>query len=201
MKQVRGNTTSSTARLNFESLDQGQSCSDDDLEYNLRTENLPDVPIYDARLQNALRETKEQLRKLHEVMDFGPGIANPAPNLATLAQQTDRLSEFEYPQFRTIGLVGDSGVGKEHRETCETQTDARIGKSSLINSLLDERGIAKSVRGISLEPHQEVTNPRRVAMEAHARILSLNTDIASSAAARIIASTLTTCHPKKSRLC
>ncbi|KAF2801711.1 uncharacterized protein BDZ99DRAFT_528183 [Mytilinidion resinicola] len=101
---------------------------DDDLEYNLRTESLPDVPIYDTRLQNALRDTKEQLRELHEAMEFGPGILNQAPNLSILAQQTNQLADFAYPETRTIGLVGDSGVGK----------------SSLINSLLDERGVARS---------------------------------------------------------
>ncbi|KAF2496947.1 hypothetical protein BU16DRAFT_616988 [Lophium mytilinum] len=105
-----------------------QNYNNEDLEYNLRTENLPDVPIYDARLQSGLRDTKEELRELHEVMEFGPGALNQAPNLSILAQQTHRLSEFAYSETRTIGLVGDSGVGK----------------SSLINSLLDERGIARS---------------------------------------------------------
>jgi putative ribosome biogenesis GTPase RsgA len=48
----------------------------------------------------------------------------------SLHQQVVALSEFQPPASRIVGLVGDSGVGK----------------SSLINSLLDLEGFARAVR-------------------------------------------------------
>jgi hypothetical protein len=88
------------------------SSDDSDLAYNLRTESLPDAPVYDSRLQDALRNTRQQLGRLYSVMENCPIISDQSSTLAVLAQQTEHLSQFDYPRTRTIGLVGDSGVGK-----------------------------------------------------------------------------------------
>jgi putative ribosome biogenesis GTPase RsgA len=50
-------------------------------------------------------------------------------SIERLHQQAIRLTEFELPSSRIVGLVGDSGVGK----------------SSLINSLLDKMELARAV--------------------------------------------------------
>ena len=83
----------------------------DDLAYNLRHESLPDAPIYKVQVQDALRDTKMQLGGLYSTMARSPMILNVSSTIATLAQQSKQLSEFDYPRTRTIGLVGDSGVG------------------------------------------------------------------------------------------
>jgi putative ribosome biogenesis GTPase RsgA len=58
---------------------------------------------------------------LHQ--DHGSSVHN-------LYKQAVSLSKFQPPSTRIVGLVGDSGVGK----------------SSLINSLLDRKDLAKAVR-------------------------------------------------------
>lgn len=45
-----------------------------------------------------------------------------------LHEEAGKLAAFEYPATRTVGFVGDSGVGK----------------SSLLNSLLDTKGLART---------------------------------------------------------
>ena len=53
-----------------------------------------------------------------------------------------------YPKAKRIGLMGDSGVGKMLYTPQRMQSDEQhIGKSSLINSLLDTPGLAFQVSG------------------------------------------------------
>ena len=53
----------------------------------------------------------------------------PDSVMRRLHRETEKLSRFECPATRTVGFVGDSGVGK----------------SSLLNSLLDVKGLARAV--------------------------------------------------------
>jgi hypothetical protein len=111
--QVAENFVSSMASLEIESNRSLEISTDDsDLVYNLRTESLPNAPIYDARLQDALRNTKQQLGQLKSIMENCPMTFDPSSTLSVLAQQTEHLSQFDYPRTRTIGLLGDSGVGE-----------------------------------------------------------------------------------------
>ncbi|GIK05752.1 hypothetical protein Aspvir_009865 [Aspergillus viridinutans] len=100
----------------------------DDCLYNIRQEELPQVPIYDIRLQNALRNVTGQLAELAQVMSRCEVAQDPTTAFHELYKQTLEASGFAYPATRTVGFIGDSGMGK----------------SSLINSILDQEGLARS---------------------------------------------------------
>jgi hypothetical protein len=91
--------------------------------YDFKLEALPEAPIYHPHLQEALRNTKAQLRQLHSAMKGCPLSSNSDSTMSILTAQNQKLSEFDYPKTRTIGLVGDSGVGKKFRVTRETIAD------------------------------------------------------------------------------
>ncbi|GIJ92098.1 hypothetical protein Asppvi_011073 [Aspergillus pseudoviridinutans] len=100
----------------------------DDYLYNIRQEELPQVPIYDIRLQTALRNVRGQLADLAQVMSRRELAQDPTSAFHELYKQTLEASGFAYPATRTVGFIGDSGMGK----------------SSLINSILDQEGLARS---------------------------------------------------------
>ncbi|GFG18592.1 hypothetical protein IFM61606_00016 [Aspergillus udagawae] len=100
----------------------------DDYLYNIRQEELPQVPIYDIRLQSALRNVRGQLADLAQVMSRRELAQDPTTAFHELYKQTLEASGFAYPATRTVGFIGDSGMGK----------------SSLINSILDQEGLARS---------------------------------------------------------
>jgi hypothetical protein len=72
-------------------------------------------------------------------------------NIHSLYQEAINLSEFQVPPSRTVGLVGDSGAGK----------------SSLINSLLDKKDLARAVCSITTPTscHRLILSLYRVAAE------------------------------------
>jgi hypothetical protein len=84
----------------------------DDYLYNIRQEELPQVPIYDIRLQNALRNVTGQLADLAQVMNRRELAQDPTTAFHELYKQTLEASEFAYPASRTVGFIGDSGMGK-----------------------------------------------------------------------------------------
>ncbi|KAJ5711184.1 hypothetical protein N7488_005340 [Penicillium malachiteum] len=94
----------------------------------IRDESLPNVPIYDARLQDQVKEVKSKLTSLVTSIGSSALVHDQSSSLHAHYQKVKKASKFEYPEIRTVGFIGDSGVGK----------------SSLINSLLDQRGLSRS---------------------------------------------------------
>ncbi|KAH6623816.1 hypothetical protein F5144DRAFT_584407 [Chaetomium tenue] len=96
--------------------------------YDVRSEVAPAHEFFTAQFQSTLREgleiAKETLRELKKLDGHFPGDAD----LKRLLDDAYRLSAFEGSDTKTIAVLGDSGEGK----------------SSLINSLLDFPGIAKT---------------------------------------------------------
>jgi hypothetical protein len=92
---------------------------DDDYLYNVRQEELPQVPIYDIRLQNALRNVRGQLADLAQVMNRRELAQDPTTAFHGLYKQTLEASSFAYPATRTVGFIGDSGMGKLLGSGCE----------------------------------------------------------------------------------
>jgi len=93
-------------------------CEDEPAELSeLRAaqEALVNARVLTSRLMNALSSSN-----LHQ---------ERRSSINTLYQQATRLHDFQLPSSRVVGLVGDSGVGK----------------SSLINSLLDKMELTRSV--------------------------------------------------------
>ena len=67
---------------------------------------------------------------------------------AKLLERMLRHQTITYPKAKRIGLMGDSGVGKMIYTPQRMQSDEpNIGKSTLINCLLDTPGLAHQVRG------------------------------------------------------
>ncbi|KAJ6125737.1 hypothetical protein N7523_003357 [Penicillium sp. IBT 18751x] len=123
------------ATENEEDSDSDQ-CSDidqmpDARTSDLREEELPPAPVYKSRLQDGLKDVKRELGILADMMGISPLSEDHSSDLHALYRDTKKMSMFKYPDTRTVGFIGDSGVGK----------------SSLINSLLDQRSLSRSSSG------------------------------------------------------
>lgn len=90
---------------------------------------LPQAPVYDSDLQAVLRDVKEHLASICSDMERCSLIADQESDLSKQFEQVRMASQLDCPETRTVGFIGDSGVGK----------------SRLINSLLDINGLARSV--------------------------------------------------------
>ncbi|KAL4757106.1 uncharacterized protein BDW70DRAFT_143918 [Aspergillus foveolatus] len=106
----------------------GDEDDDGDHIYNVREEELPRAPIYDIRLQNALRSVRGQIADLAQFIGERELAHDPTSDIHGLYEQLLGASRFSYPATRTVGFIGESGAGK----------------SSVINSILDEHGLARS---------------------------------------------------------
>lgn len=115
--------------------DDNATDSDDSSLYNVRCERLPSAPIYNAGLQEILRDIKSQLSALQNDMNRCSLSRDRGSDLFQLHEKVRMLNELDCPETRTVGFIGNSGVGK----------------SRLINSLLDQEGLARSVGPSSLE--------------------------------------------------
>lgn len=86
--------------------------NNEDFLYNIRQEELPPVPIYDIRLQIALRRVRGKLVDLAQVMNRRELAQDPTTTFYKLYNETLEASRFAYPATRTVGFIGDSGMGK-----------------------------------------------------------------------------------------
>ncbi|KAF2733490.1 hypothetical protein EJ04DRAFT_524428 [Polyplosphaeria fusca] len=100
----------------------------DELLYDVGTEAAPDERYFHADFQAALAATKQEMKDISLAMWGCPASHRIGSDLHHLKQWAQNLSEFEPTRTRTVGLVGDPGVGK----------------SSVINSLLDQSDLAHS---------------------------------------------------------
>lgn len=79
--------------------------------YNFRQEPLPPAPVYNYRLQDGLKDVKNQLGDLANTMCLSGLVRDSNTSLHTLYEETKKASEFKCPETRTVGFIGDSGVG------------------------------------------------------------------------------------------
>lgn len=86
--------------------------NEDDHQYNIRQEQLPRARIYNSRLQNILKDVKQQFGELQHTMSDSPLSRDESSDLYGLYRQLESLSRFDYPETRTVGFIGDSGVGE-----------------------------------------------------------------------------------------
>jgi hypothetical protein len=97
--------------------------------HRVEDEVPPPEPFHNPEFQNAFREAKQLMNDLSNTLASSNLYSEPNSTLGTFFERLNVLRHFECPKRRTVGLVGDSGVGK----------------SSLLNSLLDCKGLARSV--------------------------------------------------------
>lgn len=89
--------------------------------HNVEEEDPPDDEFHHPDFQRRLSQTKSMLQNLASVLASSSSLLEPDSSIKRYHEEAETQSRFHPLSKRTIGLVGDSGVGK----------------SSLVNSLLD----------------------------------------------------------------
>ncbi|KAJ5610470.1 hypothetical protein N7510_007189 [Penicillium lagena] len=115
---------------NSENEDESNMPQLDEDTYSVRQESLPPAPVYNLGLQNGLGAVKKALAGLANTMCLSELVNDSTTSFYKLQEEIRQLSDFKYPETRTVGFIGDSGAGK----------------SSVINSLLDQPNLARSSR-------------------------------------------------------
>ncbi|EEU37779.1 uncharacterized protein NECHADRAFT_102212 [Fusarium vanettenii 77-13-4] len=106
-----------------------RSSSDvDRLPHSVLDEELPQDAFHSPEFQQAFRDAKQLMSTVEGVLGSSSLHNSPESTIRRLHNEAGELARFEYPSTRTVGFVGDSGVGK----------------SSLLNSLLDVKGLART---------------------------------------------------------
>ncbi|KAI1821480.1 hypothetical protein F4861DRAFT_541892 [Xylaria intraflava] len=96
--------------------------------HRVEDEEPPSDRFNNPSFQSAFRDAKQSMHQLADVLSNGSVPQDPDSVMQRLKDQAVALAEFQCPSKRTVGFVGGTGVGK----------------SSLLNSLLDCRGLARS---------------------------------------------------------
>ncbi|KAI0183617.1 hypothetical protein EV127DRAFT_352330 [Xylaria flabelliformis] len=111
------------------SADRRRSSSRRNLEkHDVEDEAPPNDRFNLPAVQKALRDTKDLMSELADVLGSSAVHNEPDSVMQRLHRQAEDLAEFQCPSRRIVGFVGDSGAGK----------------ISLLNSLLDRRDLARS---------------------------------------------------------
>ncbi|KAJ5567903.1 hypothetical protein N7450_010389 [Penicillium hetheringtonii] len=110
---------------------------------DIREEELPPAPVYKSRLQDGLKDVKRELGVLADMMGISPLSEKQSSDLYALYRDTKEMSMFKYPDTRTVGFIGDSGVVTEFRHIDEEHTgpftvEAEFMTSAEMKELLNE---------------------------------------------------------------
>ncbi|SCV48300.1 uncharacterized protein FFFS_08512 [Fusarium fujikuroi] len=97
-------------------------------QHDVADEELPDDAFHSPEFQGAFRDAKQLMSNIQSVLGSSNIHEASESTMRKLHEDAGKLAAFEYPATRTVGFVGDSGVGK----------------SSLLNSLLDIKGLART---------------------------------------------------------
>lgn len=100
--------------------------------HQVENEDPPSSLFYQRDIQGALTTAKDLVARMVRTLSASALNQESGSTIQRLHQQASLLSAFQLPASRIVGLVGDSGVGK----------------SSLINSLLDKKEFARAVSRI-----------------------------------------------------
>ena len=103
-----GSGSTSAVTSSHENEEENEMRSND-----IRDETLPPAPIYNNKLQDGLKAVKGHLASLASAMRLSELTQDQSTSLYTLYKRTEKMSSFQYPITRTVGFIGDSGVGME----------------------------------------------------------------------------------------
>lgn len=117
--------------------------------YDVTDEIPPSEPYFDPAFQEALKKGTQLAGSIAETLGRSGLAHTVGSDLHKIYSTAKDLEGFQSPATRTIGIVGDSAAGN-HARCLPLTTPARwakpaAGKSSLINSLLDQPGLAHKV--------------------------------------------------------
>ncbi|RYP01347.1 hypothetical protein DL765_010864 [Monosporascus sp. GIB2] len=96
--------------------------------HQIENEDPPEALFHMPEVQEALANARTLTARMADVLSSSNLHLENGSTIESLHQQATRLNGFQLPSSRIVGLVGDSGVGK----------------SSLINSLLDKMELARA---------------------------------------------------------
>ncbi|KAE9378390.1 hypothetical protein N431DRAFT_400024 [Stipitochalara longipes BDJ] len=99
--------------------------------HDVRDEELPNDRFHETTFQQAFSDSKRLMEELTEVLSSSTIQHDQDSVMRRLHEKGSELARFHCPSTRTVGFVGDSGVGK----------------SSLLNTLLDFRALARTSDG------------------------------------------------------
>ncbi|KAM7189178.1 hypothetical protein V8F33_010180 [Rhypophila sp. PSN 637] len=99
--------------------------------HNVGDEEPPEDDFNSPAVQRSFMNTRELMAKLETTLGSGNLHLESDSTIRRLREKARELARFQCPPTRTVGFVGDSGVGK----------------SSLLNSLLDRKGLARTSGG------------------------------------------------------
>ncbi|KAF7716390.1 Dynamin family protein [Penicillium ucsense] len=98
-----------------------------DLKGKLTSDPKIDIEQLPAKMAGVL----DELNRLADIMGVSELDKNPKTELHRLRQMVRKLGSFSYPETRTVGLIGNTGVGK----------------STVVNSILAAGNLARSNDG------------------------------------------------------
>jgi hypothetical protein len=81
------------------------------IAHNVGDEELPHDRFHDPDVQQALGDAKALMAHLRDVLGSSSLHADPDSTMRRLHRRAENLASFQYPSTRTVGFVGDSGVG------------------------------------------------------------------------------------------
>jgi hypothetical protein len=80
--------------------------------HDVREEKQLDNVFEQPEVQKALSDTKSLMRKMADTMSQSQISLDESSTLHRLEREAARLAAYRSPASRTVGFVGDSGVGR-----------------------------------------------------------------------------------------
>lgn len=99
--------------------------------HDVKDEELPPDHFHDPAVQQAFRDAKALLSSLTDVLGSGSLHTDVGSQILRLHRQANDLARFQCPSTRTVGFVGDSGVGMYSTIAYAKQLSCLTGSRSL----------------------------------------------------------------------
>jgi hypothetical protein len=84
--------------------------------HDVRDEESPQDRFHEPGFQQAFRDAKGLMSELADVLGSSPLHIDPDSAMQRLHREAGDLAHFQCPSSRTVGFVGDSGVGTLHHQ-------------------------------------------------------------------------------------
>lgn len=85
--------------------------------HSVLDEELPGDAFHTPEFQGAFQDAKNLMTRVKGVLGSSALHRDPQSTMRRLHQEAGELAGFEYPSTRTVGFVGDSGVGESRNQT------------------------------------------------------------------------------------